>query len=956
MPNDTKTVKTIPDVKIVAWIEKFNKAKGWDSYKVPTPKPVEWRDEKQRFVHDGDDYFERRIDGLGEKDEVKKEIEDAKQKLSDLQLDLAKATTEDERERIEGELTKLRQTLKSKTGDLETLERLEKSLETVRKLESVLPNELAATGKRIELLEGRIENTEKLPKIPQKGEKGYDEAQAYIHFHDSVAETIENFRQLVIPLTTNDKHGIPVTRNYAGVNSDEYKILFGMLEESRLMFRLGEVADANKKVQATLDLAWEYRNARTGAEKPKSVESFGPELDDELDSAREMIRQLRDMGYGLAADLHQGVYDKLVFSARTALNSAPKDLTGKLLGEAADLGRACIKQLDRGRAAQDLLGQAMRNVEAMRANGHSERPQRVVDAIQRLIPGDDLTLMWGEAKTILAMSQDLLERTKQRDMEKAKVDPEKLQESFDRASERFDKLFKHDSDGNVKTQKDTKTGQQKGIKKNKDIPREALEELDLRLLAAKQLLSSDSVDALQMADTYVGNVNIFLDNIDRNPKWYAEFAEWMKVMKTRLNDLEKKYALYEVTKRMELKADADKLGKDYLTKPQRESEEKFNALAQKVKAYEELCGELREKRRNLDGTANTIEKRLDEIGKVLKEKLVMTDPGLREEDSKFSGYHGRYRTDLQEARSKIEGRTKETLIDAEKLLLKLYAEVTVGLESLQRYAKMEKTGKGEVSSEDFTRSKELLRDATAGQKSKNADEAAKPTFEKAVDELERQSKIVEANIKKLKSDPSTLQAVMDELDALKKEVKADGNYVDALERLKPLSGRMAKLLLDGTAATEVVDATLGKAAELVVKHINDFEALAKDFYAKVIAPAAVDDNGVSLISAPNAPFDEGKLKNFLASLVAAIPHEALKELPAAAAIVADGGKSKTERKAARKTALAAVRAMMAMLDGFKPVAHFRMHPFPNVSAVTALNAARLGLPRLEMRLLTAIAD
>jgi hypothetical protein len=954
MPNDTKTRHTVPDVKIEDWIEKFNKAKGWDSYKVPTPKPVDWRDENQKFMSLGEDYFERRLDTLGDADDLKNEIEEAKKKQSALQLELAQATTEDEIKRIEGELQKLGDTLKAKAHELSTVERLEGSLKTVKALEDTLSDDLKATGKRLQELEERIDNTDKLPKIPVKGDKGYEAAQQYIHFHDSVAQNIENYRQEVIPLTTTDKNGIPVTRNYAGVNSDEYRILFGMLEESRLLFKLGEVGEANTKVRETLERANEYRAARTGQVKPKSVETFGKGLDDELVVARGMLQTMRDLGYGAAADHYQGLHDKLVQNARTALNTAPEDLTGKLLNEATLLSAEIGKQLDYGRTAQTLLAEAMRNVESMRVNGHSDRPQRIVDMIGKLIPGADLMLMRGEAQTIFDKSRELLDRTKQRDLEKLKVDPEALKKDFDRASERFDKLFKHDDDGNVKTQKDTKTGLLKGIKKNKDLPREALEELELRLQAAEQLLESDSVTALQIADTYVGNVNIFLDNIDQNPQWYAEFAEKMRIMKSYFNGVEKDFALYEVSKRADLKAEMEKLGKEYLTGSRYTVNEKYLALMQKMRDYETACKELRIEKNTLVGTANTIEKRLDEIGKVLKDKLTMSDPGLAEGENGFTGYHGRYRTDLEEARAKIEGRTAETLKQANTQLFKLYGEVTLMLDSIKRHAKMEKTGKGEVSSEDYVRAKELINDATNGQKSKNANEAAKGTYELAVAELEKQAEIVEANIKKLRADPSGIDALTDELDALKKEVKADANYLDALERMKEMSGRMARLLLDTSSSAEIVDATLGKAAELVVGHIAAFEAGVKEFYDKTIVPAAVDDKGNSLID--DTAFKEKPLKDFLASLVAALPQAALKELPGAAAIVADGGRGKSERKAARKTALAAVRATMAVLDGFKPVAHFRMHPFPNVNAITALNAARLGLPRLEMRLLTAIAD
>ncbi|MFC6588560.1 hypothetical protein ACFQDZ_16190 [Sulfitobacter pacificus] len=72
--------------------------------------------------------------------------------------------------------------------------------------------------------------------------------------------------------------------------------------------------------------------------------------------------------------------------------------------------------------------------------------------------------------------------------------------------------------------------------------------------------------------------------------------------------------------------------------------------------------------------------------------------------------------------------------------------------------------------------------------------------------------------------------------------------------------------------------------------------------------------------------------------------------------VADRSRSLSDRKIARKTALQELRKLMALFDSFAPMQHFRSHPFAKAEASERLVTARQALPRLEMRLLTAIKD
>lgn len=943
MPNDTITL----DVKIDDWIEKFNKAKGWKRLKAPRPEVLDWRDENQEFRSSGEERFERKLEVLGDTGELTKEIDQAKQ--SKLALELQRVTaTEDELKKINETLKELEQAILDKTAEKGMVEMLEKMLANVKVVEANLPKDLIAQQDRLQKLEEKLDEDGSKVGDYEKSEKGRNDAAGFIRFHDDVARNIENFRQEVIPLTETGKNGLPVTRNYATINSDEYKILFGMLEEALLLFQLGKIDNARAAVQKAMDQAWVYRNARTGAERVAPPETFGKAIDNELALAHSAIMALERNGYTIAATAYKTSLDDLTLRLRGAVNTGKSDIEDTFLGEAERLSEGATIDLERTREIAKHLAKAMQDVDAMRSNGHEDRPQRIVDMIEKFIPGVDLSLAVDAAEKIAAEAARLLERTLDHDLKKVKVDPVKLEQDLKNLTDRYDKLFKHDSSGNVKTQKDTKTGQLKGVKKNADLPRETLEEIDLRIKAAQQLLGSDSVAALQIAQTYVDNVNIFMTNIDNSPQWYADFADKLKFLTSDYNSVEKDFAAYEVGKRVDIKADLDKLKKDYLTKPQREVEVKYDELVLKLGEYETLCKGLRSQKRALFKVADEIEKTQNKMGEVLKKDFTITSAPT-EDEAKFTGYYGRYREELADGRALIERRTVETLKQAQTDLTKLKLDTDRGLKLLQDYVAYRKKGKGSMSETDIGDAKDLMREAGQGQQKHNADEKAKPTFEKAVEELERQSGIVEGLQTKLKSDPSTREALDGEIEGIKKEVKADKSYVEGLERLKPLSARMARLLLEASGAADIVDARLPEAAGLVVRHVTGFRDDVKAFY-KVIENA--DDAG----DIAKGVYDAKKINDFLNSIVAAIPQGALDQLQTATAVVADTGKSVTERKAARKTALAAVRALATVLDSFKPTAHFRLHSFTDVNAVTALNAARLTLPRLEMRLLTAIAD
>ena len=950
MPNDDHTVTL--DVKLDDWIEKFNTAKGWKRLKAPKPSKLGLRDPEEKFRSSGEERFERKLDALGDPVDLQQKIDTSKQSKVALELRKVQENDADEKLKIDNDIEKLDQDIQDKEAELKLIGMLDKMLKTVQKVEATLPEDLKRQQDRLLELELELEQSTFKISSYTETEDGKNEIAGFIKLHDGVAQNIENARQDVMSVVETGSNGVPVTRNYAAINSKEYKILFGILEEAMLQFRMGKLDDARAAVQKAQDQMWVFRSARTGAEAITPPERFGGDIDKELMLAESAIFSLRAKGYVPAADKHQTALDDLVLKLRGAVNSNATDIVEKFLGEAEALSEACAIDQDHTRQIAKFLSKANQDIQAMQANGHEVHPERVAKRIRDFVAGADLQKAHETAEGIADYAGEQLERTKARDLKKRDIDPVALEQDFNALTTRFGKMFKHEKDGSIRMITDTKSGEKKGVKKNDDLPRETLEEIDLRIKAAEQLMKSDSVDALALAEIYVGNVGIFLDNIENHPKIYAGFADRLKELTKKMSGIEKDYPLYEVAKRADLKFNFEKVKKDYMTKPQAEVVKKLDETQEAFTAFRKEVSGLRSTKRSLAKLADSIEKTIDEVGSVLKKDYEINSAPTVEE-SKFSGYYGPFRSDLESARAQIAQRTGDTLGAATTALADLKKKVDRGLALLKDY----KSKRDKLSPQDILDAKDVMIEAGRGQQKHNADEKDKPTFLKAIEELERQSGLVEGMQKKLRSDPSTREALDSEISGIKDEIKASGAYVEGLERLKPISARMARLLVAASNATEIVDSTLPEAAVKTVKSVNEFMAGVKVFYDKVIHPAATvtTDNGTSN-EIDDGAFDEAKIKAYLNSIIAAIPQKALDELADATAQTANKDLAETARRAARKTALAAVRALTAVLEDFKPTAHFRLHSFADVNAVTSYNAARHALPRLEMRLLTAIAD
>lgn len=936
MPNDTLPVDL--DQSVDAWIENFNKTKGWKRLRVPNPQRLKTRGDDEDFARSPDVHFQALIDDIGDRDEIEEELGENSRRLDELTLARELMDEDEDSTDLDEEIAELEKAIIAARGDLKAIAAIEKQLAALTRVERRVPAKLHKLGERLDELTHQVEtNGVELSTLDEEAVKRFR------IFHGMVAGNIEHARDEVMTFTDSLPYGGSVVRNIAIINSLEYKLLFGLLEAAILQLQLGRIDAATEMVQRASDQLAEYRRVRMGATKVEPPVSLSSKIDQEVDLVETMALSLEQHGCALAAIARRKELKNLVGTITGAISSNDPEVESKFLPRCERLAELARMDVDMMRDMHRLLDEARKDVVAMRVNGHEHRPDRIEEMIDDFVAGADMRKALSEAHRIRQKAAETLEETLRQDTRREDIKPAVLQNRHAELLRVYDTLFKHNSDGTVRTQEDSKTQQQKGVKKSRHVPRETLEEVDLQIRAAAQLLDSESVEALRSAEEKLAQIERFLSVVSETPEFYRDFQKLLDKTESKLNEVAAKYPLYEVNQRSELKAALDKLKKDMPTKPQRELVDAQSALHQKVKEFKQKMGELQSDKRHLATRADTLEKTLNALGKVLTK--VFTD-----EFTTYDGYHGEMRDRLEDIRSQIARRTEADLADATDALDQLETDATQVLRVLSAF----KTDRQSLDSDEKQIARDFVRDARRGQEQHDKNTAEKDTYESESDELGEAIKVTIEAMKKLKADVSELEAMKGERKALDKEAKANTSYLEALVRLRQMADRQKKLLAEARAAAEIVDQALADAARTAAGRVRDFRDLVRGFYAAVLEPAAATSGGGSQLA--DGTIDAAKIKAFLTSIAVAIPEKALTDLEAGAAIAVDGGKDPQTRRKAQKSALAAVRALMAVLDGFKPIAHFRGHPFGDGAATAAYSGARTALPRIELRLLTAIPD
>lgn len=926
MPPETDALEL--DSKVVKWIEAFHKLKKWK--RVPNPKLRSGAKLKRSPARS----FEQRLEGVRQEigaDAIEARIATSTAELQTLRTDLKSATTDSERDAIEAEIAALDEQIAADRMELELCERIAQRIDRLEAVEGDLARDKAATMQKIADLQARL---------PQEA-VNLDTLDAgrvaeFRKRHVEVQRRVDNARAEVMTLTHQTPNG-PEDRKYAVVNSTEYKILFGMLEQSVLQLELGELDDAFDTVDAAADLLVTYRNARTGADPIAKKPVLVPELDPYLEAARTRIDDLGKRGFDTAVDdlktRHETLKDTLakgVANGETDLAAVHGDVARTLQSDAEAALATCLE-------IEKLLAEARTDIATMRGNGHVHRPKRAEAKIAGYKPGDSMEVALERAGEIRAYAADKLAETRKDDLRREGMSDKALREQCESLNARFDAFLKTRKDGTRKTRKDDETGDQKLVQKSSKLPDEVVAEIELQLQAAEQLVASGSIDALRMAAGYFDGVEAFIGAIEKDPKIYLKIENTLDAIEKRIGKIEKSHGLYEPGQRLGLKAEVDELRKTCMARPQADVVEEIRDLSQRVDDFKAHVQTLRGRKRALAKTADERQKTLDNIGKLLADRKT-----TGADENPFDDYHGEYVNTLKTLRDKIAERSEKSLEEA-KLLIVSMGQLKGIEDALVRQAKGEALPQHEmVAVYDF------VADARQGQKEYDDNQAKKKEFNAKRSEVKKTIAKAIKRTEKLKGDPTELEALEGERTGLVAETKDSGKYIDGLAKMETLLTRANRLNEDAKAAAEILDTDLKQAAAACAKSVRSFRGHVQGFVKKVVEPEGKTDGGNQLDD-PTF-YDRARIEGLMDAIVKAMPDAMIDRLDSNAAVLSDKRASPKDRKLARKEALLAVRALMGVFDGFDPLAVFRTHPFKDTS-IDAHESARKALPRLEVRFL-----
>lgn len=928
MPDPTLDLKS----SVTDWIAAFNRAKGWETLRQnpATPKATDLRKSPKRQLAQE---MAARLGG-GDKQALTDAISQDDLALQDLERQVAGAGPGDDITALQAQLEQLRTNLSEKRANLAIVEKIERRLAQLLLIEGNLPADLKKVREDNVALRERAEEAGLDPSaMDPKQLAGFRRA------HVDMQKNIDNARAEVMVVTT-DATG--KTRSYAIISSQEYKVLYGLLEQSLLVLQTEGVDKAFQKILEVQTLLGSYRSARTGGiantAPPSPIEESG--LEPRFRLANELIDGIRQRGLTATANGLQAGCDDLYRDVEAAVLAKEVGIKEGYLDLIEVIIAGARRSRDDAVVVQSVVAAVNTDIATLTANGHpADEPRTLLANFLRDAGAQSQTsITVGRAHELAATVRQTLKEATDTELEKAGLNRDVMRADVDDLGARFEKFFSHNIiTGNIRTQTDTKSQEKKNVRANKDIPRAALDEIDLQLMAARQLLDSDSVEALKTADGYLTGVKTFISTIEDDPKVYAHLEDGFKKIESAIKKLESDYPLYLPGDRLDLMAKLTELRTGQYTRPQDAVQADSDLLATRVDDLKTEMKRLQARKRALAKTADDVDKLIKDIGKVLKGKKAFVD---------LDGYYGPEVERMMEVRDQIAERTEQSLDQAESAITTMKANLLLALESARNWAAKKGLDEAGISALDT-----LLADAREGQTAHDLDMAAKKDFESAVKKLGSDISSVKKKLEKLKADPAELMTLESDHTALKADVEKTGKFASGVERAAALQSRVTQVRDDAVSAAEVLDAGLADAAAACVDAVDGFVAKLDTFVADVIVPAGEGDAGNEFDT-----FEKAKIQSFFTKLAQSVRGTGTDALKTNAAIVADRSAGIPARKKAREVALSELRKLMALFDAFPPMLHFRSHPFATKDASTRAASARQAMPRLEMRLLTAIKD
>lgn len=745
--------------------------------------------------------------------------------------------------------------------------------------------------------------------------------------HDLVSANVE----------TASREQIPAPRGSAAptvplLSSDEHRLLVALLELSLLRLESGDLDGAGESLRSAEVRLADFRTTNMGltpiTQAATGAGAMSPELEGFASDIEAIEDELRKKGYtGAAGRLAAGAAQlRLKVEADTTATATYRPYFEKL----REAGGTMLERVD---AIEKHVAAARGLVSELLLNGDDAAAARADQRIAEFDRSQPLDLATkAVVQMVEAIRRDLTLSLEEVLAAEGEARSELLRNLND-ISNRYDRLFKHDASGAVKTKKDHDTGGTKEVKKDRSLPRTALREVDLRIGAGRELLDSGSVEAEALAGQYLASVDRFLSRIEDDPKFFKRIEERFATFEKQMKAVEADFKLYEVGERNDINEKLADLKGNYVTRDPDEVEKALDDLDARQKALRETCVTLRARKRALQKTADRVEKLMATVGA----KLVA---GYSTSFHPLTAYHGACETDLAEAREKIARRSEASLEDAGARLSDTEGKL------IRMLGLMQLDARNAMQPEQALSLRAFIGDARKGQAEHDRHANCKTDFNSGIKTLLSDLAKLRKKLLGLHSDPADCDALKIRAEALQKEMAGSQLYADGLPQLQTLQHDFARLTGEADTLRAEKDLGVEAAAQACRDAVRALHGYIAGFVQAVVVPAGASDAGNDLDG-----FDRGKIDAYMQGLAGAIPLGAADDLPAKARQVADATADMAARKAARKAALADVRALSAVFNGFRPMRHFRAQPFADDAPFGALNRT---LPQLEVKLLTAL--
>ncbi|MEO1599503.1 MAG: hypothetical protein AAFU49_03375 [Pseudomonadota bacterium] len=885
--------------------------------------------------------YERSV--IEDRTAAEKRLEDNEKELEDLRLEIiekTKTATQEELQELEERREELIEEIEEDKTALELMDSTKMRLDTLDEVEGDLSGQLDTLGEEITELQRIVDEA-----FPNRQDAidglNTQEANRFRFEHDAIAKQIEDSLLRVFELKRivpgPDNTTIEQVRNYTQINKTEYAILYGMLEKAELLFLAPDsgLKEAMIELERTRRKLAEFVAARRGWTAVYSPTKESTPVDGFLRSIEGKAALLQTKGYAHAADQLLLQHSMLETQVQRQAKTDPSQIAPKFLAsiqnliEQADREYELMKEVEAELAKVEV---AIRTFKANGKDGFAHRAQTQLESFDRDRP---LSECLEDARSLVSRYEGLAGRDLDEQLEdETEINREQLESRLETLRETYDSLFKHEKDGSVKMIIDTQTRDEKGAKKYeyRKVPREAIREFELMMQGAEQLLESGSVDALKKAEMWLAGTQTAIDNVKRTPDLYSRLQYRYDALKNELNAVSKKYAQFGVGERAELMQELGECEKDLKTVFQAELESRLSNLESDVRRHRETCRKLKAQHKALTKEAKAIKGLLDDLG-----KLLVSETKKGNMPVEYDGYWGGMRAELKTIEGKIERGQKSTLNEAKTELPKLRTKAERMLQIFRRII----AGK-DNDRKDLLDFGAFMRDCRAGQKTHTESEAVHEEYTDFKKDLETDIKTLVKKLKKLKMDPSDAEVLEQRRSTVRTEIKGSKDYPHGLAEMRKIREDYNTLKREADLAQEMVDKSLVEVARDVQSKVRTFREEITGFLADTVEPAGGDDYD---------DVDTDKVSTFLTMLNTAVPDTKVNDLVSKSAIVADGEQSLDDRKLARRVALAALRALMQVFDGFPAMAHYRANPFGGSESVGTLKRV---LPRLEIKLLTAL--